>query len=223
MIRLVIVSDIKLYREGLAETLTSRESLCVRSSVSNEIQAIEEIQTNSPDVVLIDMTMVSCLESVSRIATACPTTKIIAIAVTDDEDTILACARAGMAGYVSRDASIEQLISTIHGVVNGELYCPRKLAAALFHKIESLHNNVVAEPNEEIDSSSSSDKLALLTQREQQVARYLTSGLSNKQIARTLSIEISTVKNHVHNILVKMGVGSRMQAANILFQQQGSR
>ena len=175
MIRLVIVSDIKLYREGLDEILDRKDSVRVVGTAYNVKKAIVKIQNSSPDVVLIDMTMIACSEIVGQIASSCPNTKIIALAVTEDEDIILACAKAGISGYVSREASIEQLVNTICGVIEGELYCPRRIAASLFHKLETIQRvsdtSVNVTPLQPEDS-----KISLLTQREKQIAKQLTNG-----------------------------------------------
>jgi len=220
MISVLIVSDIRLYREGLAEILDRDTSLSVSGIAHTINHVIKEICLNSPDVVLLDMTMIASCEVIDGIISSYPSTKLVALAVTEDEDTILACAKAGIAGYVSREASIEQLVNTVCGVVEGELYCPRRIAASLFHKLKSPHNLSDTSHTPTVQHSANKKMVTLLTQREKQIAEQLTNGLSNKQIARNLSIELSTVKNHVHNILVKMGVGSRMQAASMLLHNR---
>lgn len=215
MIRVVIVSDIKFYREGLDLILGREELISVVGTAHNVEHAVATIHKCSPDVVLIDMTILTCSEAVGYVASSCPGTKIIVLAVTEDEDTILACAKAGIAGYVSREASIEQLVNTVCGVVEGELYCPRKIAASLFNKVRHLSTSIDIDlmlPNENTDVT----KLTSLTSRERQVASLVSEGLSNKEIARKLVIEVSTVKNHVHNILAKMGFHNRIQVTYAL-------
>jgi len=214
MIRLVIVSDIRLYREGLADIIGRSSEVSVVGTAGDVEHAILTIQDSTPDVVLIDMTMVASCEAIRDIALSCPSTKIIALAVAENEDSILACAKVGIAGYVSRGASIDQLLSTVCAAMEGELHCPRHIAAILFNTMKSL-------PKEEASSSSTLlqpeySKITLLTRRERQIAALLSDGFSNKQIARDLIIEVSTVKNHVHNILTKIGVHSRLQAVQLL-------
>ena len=215
MIHVLIVSDIRVYREGLADILDRHASLSVRGTAKNTDLAIEEIKLNIPDVVILDMNMSSSCKVIESIASSSPVIKIVALSVTEDEDVILSCAKAGVVGYVSREASVEELINTVCAVVDGEIYCPRRIAARLFHKLKTPHS--VNEDTQDLTLNQDDEsKRALLTQREKQIADQMTNGLSNKQIARNLCIELSTVKNHVHNILVKMGVENRVQAARVL-------
>lgn len=216
-IRVFIVSDIRLYSGGLKEVLDSHEILCVAGTASKVEQAIIEINHTSPDIVILDMTMADSCDVVGYIRSSCPRQKIIALAVTEDDQTILACAKAGIAGYVSRDATIHQLVNTILGVSKGELYCPRKIAASLIHKLSSTADKV-NEPAKKFKHQRNIQKMSALTSREQEIASLILEGFSNKQIASSLSIEISTVKNHVHKIITKFGVCSRAQVAKALYQ-----
>lgn len=218
MIRLVIVSDIRLYCEGLAEILGQKKTVRVVSTASNVNEAIREIEQHSPDVVLLDMTMKASCQAIRYVIASCPVAKVVALAVPEDENNILACAEAGITGYVAREASLNELLNAVQGAVKGELYCPPRIAASLMSKIKILTGSIRAS-SEEAYQKPADSILSTLTQRERQIAKLISDGLSNKQIAHHLTIEVSTVKNHVHNILVKMGVESRMQAAS-LFQRQ---
>lgn len=217
MIRLIIISDIRFYREGLAKVLEMQGTVNVVATADNSRQAVEQIIKYSPDVVLLDMIMVSSCETVSNIMSACPDVKIVALAVNDHEDSILTCARAGIAGYLSRGASIEQVYDALNDVVEGKFYCPSEIAESLIHKFKS--HEAINDTELVYRDKAALKKEIPLTQREKQIASLLSNGLSNKQIARNLTIEVSTVKNHVHNILSKMGAHSRIQAVNILQHQ----
>lgn len=212
MIHLLIVSDIRFYRDGLAEILDSKARVSVVGTTSNLAQTVEMIFHKNPDVVLVDLTMIDSMQVVTETMRLCPDSKIIVLAVPEDGNNIFTCAEAGIAGYVAREASLEDLLNAVHGAINGELYCPPKIAAKLMGKIKSIKNSQKYPENNEVSSKS---LLSSLTQREKQIAKLVSGGCSNKQIATKLNIEVSTVKNHVHNILVKMGVDSRMQAASI--------
>lgn len=218
MIRLVIVSDIRLYREGLEDIINRKNEVSVVGTACDIEHAVQAIHAATPDVVLIDMSMLASCEVISHITSTYPSTRIIALAVTEDEDSVLACAKAGVAGYVSREASIEQLINTVCAAVEGELHCPRRIASILFHKLQSLPK-VTEAPSDTTSLQPDYSKIALLTQREKQIAALLSDGFSNKRIAHHLMIEVSTVKNHVHNILSKVGVHSRLQAVQLLQHQ----
>lgn len=221
MIRVEIVSDIRLYREGLAEILDREGSISVCGIAYTVNNAIKEIKDNSPDVVILDMTMASSCDAINCIVSSYPKIKLVVLSVTEDEDTILSCAKAGVAGYLSREASIQELVYTVCGVVDGEIYCPRRIAASLFHKLKSLSNDKeVCTSTKPLKFDDS--RAVFLTKREKQIASLISDGLSNKQIARSLTIEVSTVKNHVHNILNKMGVNNRVQAVTFLQNQFSS-
>ena len=215
MIRLLIISDIRLYCEGLSEILGQLDSVCVVGTASNVDDAIREIERCSPDVVLQDMTMKASCLAIRHVTTSCPNARIVALAVPEDENNIFACAEAGISGYIAREASLDELLHAVQGVVKGELYCPPRIAASLMSKIKIL-NTPVKKSSEETKKQPADSILHSLTQRERQIAGLVADGLSNKLIARHLSIEVSTVKNHVHNVLVKMGVDSRGQAAYLI-------
>jgi two-component system, NarL family, nitrate/nitrite response regulator NarL len=141
--------------------------------------------------------------------------KIIALSVPYDESNILMCAEAGITSYVPREASLDELIAAVIGSAKGECYCPPKIAALLFNKIQNLARR--ARQTCLPDSGRDHDiHLTDLTRREKQILNLMADGLSNKQISNALVIEVSTVKNHVHNILVKLDVQSRVQAVSLL-------
>lgn len=218
MIRLVIVSDVRIYREGLSDIIDRHNEVSVVGTAHNDEHAVQVIHDCAPDVVLIDMTMIASREVISHITTSCLNTSMVALAITEDEESILACAKAGIAGYVSRDASITQLINTVCAAVEGELHCPSNIASILFNNIRYA-DETDSKKSENRPLYKDVSKLTLLTRREKQIALLLSDGFTNKQIAHKLIIEVSTVKNHVHNILTKIGVHSRFQAAQ-LFQHQ---
>lgn len=215
MVRLLIVSDIRLYCEGLSEILTQLGTVHVAGTANSLDSAISEIDKSAADVVLQDMTMKDSCKAIRYVLASYPDIKIVALAVPEDENDILACAQAGIAGYVAREASLDELLNAVQGAVNGELYCPPRIAASLMNQLKSLAMPSQASPEAQRPAQMIIDSL---THRERQLARLLAEGYSNKQIARCLTIEVSTVKNHVHNILVKLGVTSRGQAAYLVQQ-----
>ena len=215
MIDVILISDIKIYCEGLSQVLSNTESMNVIGAVNNIDAAITLIQNTPPDVVVQDMTMTGSCSLVQRISAISPSIKIIALAVPYDESNILMCAEAGITSYIPREASLDDLIATVTGAAKGECFCPPKIAALLFSKIQNLAQR--AKETCLPDSSQEHDvHLTDLTRREKQILSLMADGLSNKQISKTLVIEVSTVKNHVHNILVKLDVQSRTQAVSLL-------
>ena len=162
-----------------------------------------------PDIVVLDMASAGSLDLVTRVASSMPNARVVAFAVEETEHDILLCAEAGAAGYVAADGTLEDLVDSIRSVARGELLCSPRIAATLFRALR------VQTPE------ASVDRLALtLTAREREIAPLLERGLSNKEIASQLNIEVATVKNHVHNLLEKLQVGSRGEAAARLRSSQ---
>jgi DNA-binding NarL/FixJ family response regulator len=131
--------------------------------------------------------------------------KVVAFSVAETEDEICECAEAGIAGYVARDGSKEDLIAAVEYAVRGEVICSPRAAACLFRRLAAHVRTTRQRPRE-----------AALTSREQDIIALIDKGLSNKEIARQLKISLPTVKNHVHNILEKLQVRRRGAAAALL-------
>lgn len=215
MIKIIVISDIRIYCEGLSQILANAESIRVVGAVSNIDDAILTIERDIPDVILLDMTMIDSCSLAQKLTKMCPFARVVALAVPADEHSIVECAEAGITGYVARESSLNDLIEAVIEAKKGEFYCPSKIAACIFKKVKDLaqHTENKCLPMV-IDEAL---KLyGSLTNREQQIALLLGDGLSNKHIASCLTIEVSTVKNHVHNILVKLDVKSRTQAVSRL-------
>jgi DNA-binding NarL/FixJ family response regulator len=217
MINVILISDIKIYCEGLSHALANTDSINVIGAVNTIDAAISLIAQSPPHIVVQDMTMTGSCSLVQRISSMNPAIKIIALSVPYDESNIILCAEAGITGYVPREASLDDLIAAVIGAEKGECYCPPKIAAFLFDKIQHLARR--AKENYLPVSNRQNAVLETdLTRREKQILSLIADGLSNKQISKALVIEVSTVKNHVHNILVKLDVQSRVQAVS-LFQK----
>ena len=202
MIRILVVADIRLYREGLAQTLGREEGLTIAGAAADLEDALKCVRAQRPDVVLIDQAMPDSLAAVRAIGVVAPKVKVVALAVRDMDRDVIACAEAGVAGYVPREAGVPELISTIHSVAHGELLCSPRVAATLLRRVTMLASG---EGHAGVDTC--------LTGRELEILGLLERGLSNKDIARHLGIEVATAKNHVHNILGKLHVRGRGQAA----------
>jgi DNA-binding NarL/FixJ family response regulator len=153
-------------------------------------------------VVLIDAASPASLDAVNALAGAAPAARIVALAVAEREPDVVACAEAGMAAYVPREASVDELLRTLARVREGEVACPPRIAGGLFRRL-AAH---AAE-------HSRRGPAPALTRREAEILELLGEGLSNKEIARRLCIQVATVKNHVHSILDKLNVRRRGEAA----------
>ena len=198
---ILIVAHVRLYREGLAALLNSRDRFQVSGTADDCATTLCEIATSVPDVVVIDITMPGALEIIPTLRSNANGTKVIAFALHDDEAQIIACIEAGASGYVTTDSSLSALIATIDAVTRDELPCSPRIAATFVRRLAER----AARKELPIDA-------VILTGRERQVLRLLREGLSNKEIGQNLNIAEATVKNHVHHLLEKLDVSSRNQA-----------
>ena len=203
--RIIIISDARLYREGLALSLAGVDRVVVVGVADSVASALACIEDKNPDAALLDFAMHDALALPHAIATARMRVKVVAFSVADTEDEICECAEAGIAGYVGRNGSKEDLIAAVENAIRGEVLCPPRVAATLFRRLAAhVHAKKQRPPD------------AVLTSREQDIIALIDRGLSNKEIARQLKISLPTVKNHVHNILEKLQVRRRAAAAALL-------
>jgi two-component system nitrate/nitrite response regulator NarL len=202
MMRVAIITDIRLYREGLAEALARQREIDVVGTAADGRVGLERVQRLLPDVVLLDMAMLDSVATARALGAAAPGVKVVALAVPETEVHVLAIAEAGIAGYVPREGSIDDLVDTLRGVANGEIHCSPRIVAGLFRRVATL----ALERRPERTPGR-------LTARELEIVELIDEGLSNKEIAHRLCIGLPTVKNHVHNVLEKLELGSRAEAA----------
>jgi two-component system, NarL family, nitrate/nitrite response regulator NarL len=201
--RILIVADVWLYREGLEHCL--RENYDVVGSIADGPEAVQRVLELRPELALVDMAMLESAETVRAIVGVDPHVRIVALAVPETEVHVLACAEAGISGYVPREASLRDLNATIDSVLSGNGVCSPRIVAGLFRRVAGLAAD--RPPN---------SPHRILTNREMQIIDLIDDGLSNKEIAQRLFIEVTTVKNHVHNILEKLQVHRRAEAAAAL-------
>ncbi len=203
IMRIVIVDDTDLYRLMLAETLAAEASFDAVETAADAEAALGVLTgASSGAVVLLNMRMHGSAMVLNSIVQARPATPVIAMAVSDREDDIVACVEAGVAGCLLRDEPYADLIALVLSVARGETRCSPRVGAALVRRLATLSRGSRVHPTE-----------PWLTTREREVIQLVNEGLSNKQIARRLSIELRTVKNHVQHILAKYQVHRRADAA----------
>jgi two-component system nitrate/nitrite response regulator NarL len=201
-----IVTPIRLYRDGIAHFLRSSGKVEVLGAAKEGATTIRLAVELLPDVILLDMELEESRQTAWTLRAAVPGAAVVALAVPESEDHVIGCAEAGIAGYVPREASLDELLATLIRAVNGEATCSPRIAGGLFRRIAALAGSERGAPG-------AADGHARLTAREAEVVALIDDGLSNKQIARELCIELPTVKNHVHSILEKLGASSRGEAA----------
>jgi DNA-binding NarL/FixJ family response regulator len=198
-IPVLIVSSVRLYRDGLAALLAQDESVEVVGAALDVDQAID-LATRVPALVLFDAMTPESDADIRLLRARIPDVSILALTVRDREQDMLELAEAGVHGFVTVEASLEELAAAIGSAARGEAICSPTLAAAFMRRIASLSHE--QEPPT-VD--------AALTVREREILELVQEGLSNKQIAQRLRIQLSTAKNHVHSILGKLGVERRAE------------
>jgi two-component system, NarL family, nitrate/nitrite response regulator NarL len=202
VIRVLVWTDICLLREGLAQLLARHDELTVVGAVADRTEGLACLTQSAPDVVLLDLGMPEGLALVAVIQEHAPHVRVVALAVAEKEYAVLECIEAGAAGYIPRGASLQALVTIVRSVTQGETICSPRMTATLFRRVAEM-----------TATSGGPAAAPLLTQRELETLRLVDRGLSNKEIARHLGIEVATVKNHVHNILEKLKVHRRGEAA----------
>jgi DNA-binding NarL/FixJ family response regulator len=192
---------VRLLQDGLAHLLRDRDPLLHVDTIYPDDSFEARLLALEPDVILVDIVTLR-RGIVARIQETVPQARIVVFAVDEVEEDLLACAEVGVAGFVGRDAAVEELLAAVASAQRGELHCSPRIAALMFERLTA------------VISGGHADRFAL-TSRQIQIVRLIEEGLSNKEIARQLSIEVSTVKNHVHNVLGKLRVNHRWQAPGV--------
>ncbi len=209
-ISIVVVDDHPLLREGVVRTLDSNEDMQVLAEGSSASDALRLAREHLPDVILLDVSMPGGgLNAAADISRACPIVKLVMLTVSEDEEDVLSAFKAGVHGYVLKGVSGSELAEIVRGVVSGQNYVTPGLAASL---LQDAERRTVTSP---------ADPLESLTAREREILQELSTGASNKAIANALHLSEKTVKHHMTNILQKLHVRNRVEAA-ILAQKASS-
>jgi two-component system NarL family response regulator len=205
VIRVLIADDQALFRRGLYVVLGTEEHIEVVAEAENGEEAIAKVEELAPDVVLMDVRMprVNGIEAARQIRDLSPSTKILMLTVSDDEDDLYEAIKAGANGYLLKEISVEEVAEAIRAVVQGQSLISPSMASKLLNEFNSLAKK--AEERQQYPAPT-------LTSRELEVLKLVAKGMSNREIADGLFISENTVKNHVRNILEKLHLHSRMEA-----------
>lgn len=209
MIRVFLVDDQTLVRQGVRSLLELADGIEVVAEASDGKQAVEQIPLIGPDVVLMDMRMpimsgLDALQALSKANTLPPT---IILTTFDDDQLVLAGIKYGAKGYLLKDVSLDQLVNAIQTVAGGGSLVQPAVTQRLLSGLESMNNEFV-----------SLEQPDPLTERETEILRLMAGGFSNKEVANSLGVAEGTVKNHVSNILSKLGVRDRTRAVLKAFE-----
>jgi DNA-binding NarL/FixJ family response regulator len=208
-IRILLVDDHDLFREGLAGIISAQPDMLVVGEAGDGLEAIVKARQLKPDLILMDIQMPGCdgLEATQKIIQEFPSMVIVMLTVRDDEDKLFEAIRNGAQGYLLKNIHSKELLDRLRGAMHGEAAISPILAGRMLEEFRRLSQ---PEPRAAIP-----DEMAVLTLREMDVLSFVAQGCSDKEIAAQLSISLHTVKSHLRNILAKLQVNSRREAARL--------
>lgn len=206
-IRVLLVDDQALFREGLGTLLSIHPEIDIVGEAGNGEEALRAVDSLNPDVVLMDLRM-PVLDGVAAtrlLKERGNPARVIVLTTFDDDETIFDGLRAGAVGYLLKDVSSEKLVEAIHAAARGESFLQPSIAAKVLAEFARMEERAGPPPKADLTEP--------LSEREVEILKRMAAGDSNKEIASQLFITEGTVKNHVTNILGKLGVRDRTQAA----------
>jgi len=209
-IKILIVDDHPMMRDALQMSLTGEADMQVIGEASNGIEALKLLETLKPDVILMDLLMpeMDGLETIERIFKSNPQAKIMVLSSMEDEERVVSAIQAGALGYFPKSAPRQYLLEAIHKVADGVPYMPAGITMKLFQGLRRTK------------TIPSYETQITLTQRQQEILTLLAEGRSDEEIGKTLHLQESTVRAHVHHILQRLGFESRMQVVAYAHKNQ---
>jgi DNA-binding NarL/FixJ family response regulator len=198
---IIVLTPVRLLGDGLAACFSSRADMRAIAVVNDLASLREKLATTETNVVLIDVTQGVELFDVRDIASDWPNIALVALGLNEQRQEVIRCGRAGFAGYIAREASIDELCNSLSEIAAGRLACPPEIAGGLLRAL--FHRD---------SSTGGSDVDLALTRRESEVLELLGRGFSNKEIGSELCVSVATVKHHVHHVLEKLKLERRAQA-----------
>jgi NarL family two-component system response regulator LiaR len=207
-IRVLVVDDHPVVQQGLSGLITPRYGMTVVGQAQNGDEAVEKARSLRPDVILMDLIMPgkSGLEAIGEIRRENPEARILVLTSFGEEDRVSAAVRTGASGYLLKDSPPDELLHAIREVAKGNLFLPQDIALKLRQDLQ--------HPKQDIPTPES-----ILTERELEVLKLVAQGLSNKQIGTKLVISEVTVRYHISNILDRLHLDNRIQAAVYAVQE----
>ncbi|QJY51022.1 response regulator transcription factor [Pseudonocardia broussonetiae] len=205
--RVLLVDDQALFREALGTLLDVREEIEVVGEAGDGDEALRRSAALSPDVVLMDLHMpvLDGIAATRRLRAEQPAVRVLALTTFDDDEDVFAALRAGAVGYLLKDVASDRLVEALLAAARGESVLQPSVAAKVVARFAQLADTAPAPRPQPL--------VVPLTERELEVLRLLATGRSNREIAAALFLAAGTVKNHVTNVLAKLGARDRTQAA----------
>lgn len=210
MIKIIIADDQELMRDGLATILNLKSDLDVVDVAANGREALEKAMQHRPDIVLMDIRMpvANGVEGTKLITSALPETKVLMLTTFNDSELIFEALEEGASGYLLKDMPTDTIVQAIKTVQSGGMVLPKELTADI---VREMRRNQSFD--ETVNDDDVQKRINELTERELEVLHKLGLGLNNKEIAAELFISEGTVKNHVSNVINKLELRDRTQAA----------
>lgn len=202
---LLILSEVRLLREGISGAIAGKSGLSVVGLCENLDQALSALCERPSALVLLDASFPKGTEALREIRNANPTARVVVFAISETEENVIAWAKAGAVGYMPTTIGLHEVVRFIECIIRGEQICSGMMASRLIRLVGSFPQ-AAQERHLQLDMA--------LTMRENEIMHMIAEGLSNKEIARRLQIELSTTKSHVHNLLSKLGLQRRGQVAH---------
>ncbi len=210
-IRVLIADDHALLREGLRRVLEFESEIEVVGEAADGLQAVERARELLPDVVVLDINMpgLDGIEVTRRIKRECPAAQIVVLTIHDDDQYVFEVVKAGAQGYVLKDIEPGQIVEAIKTVRRGESFIPSNLMSKVLGEFKRMSGELAAG----VAAHDPGVEEGRLTEREREILRAIAQGLTNREIADRFYISEKTVKNHVSNLLRKLHLTDRTQAA----------
>lgn len=210
-IRILLIEDNRILRDGIKALINAEPDLTVAVASGGNHDTLARVRTTKPQVVLMDLGLRNehGLRLVAKLAKELPQTRVIGMGLIPSQRDIIEFVEAGAAGFILKDATVEEVLGTIRSVARGMRVLPPPLTESLFtHVIEQALRKGKGRLLDAVR----------MTKREREIIVLIAEGMSNKDIARQLSLSTYTVKSHVHNILEKMALHSRLQIASHFYK-----
>lgn len=207
-IRILIADDHPLFREGVAQSLSGVPDFAVVGQAGSGEEAFLLVGSLLPDVLLLDVTMPGDggIVTAGKVAAAWPVVRIMMLTVAEDQDTLMAALKAGARGYVLKGVTARDLANAVRVVAGGDIYISPALAGGILFELTA--------------NKQASDPMTSLTDREREILQLVAEGLTNREIGERLHLAEKTVKHYMTNVLQKLQVRSRVEAA-LLAQKHG--
>src|ERR1700719_700985 len=214
-IRVLIADDHALFRRGLEMVLQAEDDIDLVGQASDGTEAREKAGESLPDVVLMDVRMPksSGIEACRAMKEAAPSSKIVMLTISDEEEDLFEAIRAGASGYLLKDIPLDEVAEVVRAVYGGQSLINPSMAGKLLTEFATLARRDDEERAQQVPAPK-------LTDREMQVLKLVARGMNNRDIAKELFISENTVKNHVRNILEKLQIHSRMEAVMVAVREK---